>query len=66
VICTGGDRVFYPSATDHIQLPPAHESCAQNFAGGRPRSNGARCPCAIMTLKRAQARGPTAQPGLRE
>ena len=29
----------------------------KTFAGGRRRTNGARCPCAIMTLKRAQARG---------
>ena len=27
------------------------------FAGGRPRSEGPRCPCAIMTLRRAEARG---------
>ncbi len=28
-------------------------------AGGRPRSNAKRCPCGVMTLKRAQARGRT-------
>jgi len=33
----------------------------KTFAGGRRRSNGAGCPCAIMTLKRAQARGRTAE-----
>jgi len=26
-------------------------------AGGRPRSNAERCPCGVMTLKRAKARG---------
>jgi hypothetical protein len=28
----------------------------KTFGGGRPRKNGARCPCAVMTLKRAKAR----------
>lgn len=33
----------------------------QRTAGGRPRSNAKRCPCGVMTLKRAQARGRTAE-----
>lgn len=33
-----------------------------NGAGtGRPRSERARCPCAIMTIKRAQARGKSSE-----
>jgi len=30
-------------------------------AGGAPRSNGKRCPCGVMTLKRAQARGKSSE-----
>jgi hypothetical protein len=33
----------------------------KTFAGGRQRKAGARCPCAIMTLRRAQARGRSAE-----
>jgi hypothetical protein len=33
----------------------------KTFAGGRPRSQGARCPCQVMTLRRAQARGRSAE-----
>lgn len=29
----------------------------QTFAGGRPRGKSKRCPCGVMTLKRAQTRG---------
>jgi hypothetical protein len=29
--------------------------------GGRPRIDAERCPCAVMTLKRAQARGKTSE-----
>lgn len=29
----------------------------KTYAGGRPRSQARRCPCEVMTLKRAQARG---------
>jgi hypothetical protein len=31
------------------RMSPARKT----FAGGRPRSKGARCPCGVMTLKRA-------------
>jgi hypothetical protein len=33
----------------------------QTFAGGRPRIDAPRCPCAVMTLKRAKARGKTSE-----
>ena len=33
----------------------------KTFAGGRPRIDAPRCPCAVMTLKRAQARGKTSE-----
>ena len=33
----------------------------RTFAGGRPRIDAPRCPCAVMTLKRAQARGKTSE-----
>jgi hypothetical protein len=28
---------------------------------GRPRIKGPRCPCKVMTLKRAKARGPSSE-----
>jgi hypothetical protein len=34
-----------------------HGTSAKTFAGGGPRSAGPRCPCGVMTLKRARARG---------
>ena len=34
----------------------------KTFAGGRPRKRGVpRCPCKLMTLKRAMARGKSSQ-----
>lgn len=33
----------------------------KTFAGGRPRQKGARCPCKVMTLRRAKARGRTSE-----
>jgi hypothetical protein len=33
----------------------------KTFAGGRPRIDAPRCPCAVMTLKRAIARGKTGE-----
>jgi hypothetical protein len=33
----------------------------KNPAGGRPRSDAGRCPCAAMTLRRAEARGKSAE-----
>jgi len=33
----------------------------KTFAGGRPRSDARRCPCGVMTLKRAEARGKSSE-----
>lgn len=35
----------------------ALQAMRKTRAGGRPRSSAKRCPCEVMTLKRAQARG---------
>jgi hypothetical protein len=47
------------------QAARALQALRKNRAGGRPRSTKKRCPCGVMTLKRAQARGrePAHEPG---
>ena len=44
-----------PSLTS--QAARAMNRARKNPAGGRPRSRKQRCPCDVMTLKRARARG---------
>lgn len=48
-----------PSLTS--QAARAMNRARKNPAGGRPRSRKQRCPCDVMTLKRARARGKSSE-----
>jgi hypothetical protein len=49
-------RLTLPTVTAR-RMSAARKTKSGGSNGGRPQSSGRRCPCAAMTLKRAEARG---------
>jgi len=52
-------RLLTPRIARHMSNARLTKSGGRN--GGRPRIDAPRCPCAAMTLKRAEARGKTSE-----